>query len=391
MSILIQCPVCRKKQSLKNNLCPFCGCDLAAAKRRSKGTLPKYWVHYRLPGGKQKAELVGTSFTDAQALDGKRKGQKKEKKLFDIRTDTEWTFKDLTDWYLELEKVKALKSFWLVELTLRKFNKVFGDCIVADVKLADLENYQIRRQKEGKAPGTIDHEIRKPKTMIIAGFDNDLISAETMKTWKRVQKTLKKGDDVRDRVLTIDEFNRLMDNASPLLKPILALGFHCGMRRGEILKLEWIRHVDLKNQAINLTPDITKDSEARYVPMPVPVYNLLKGIVRNLHEPYVFMWRGKPMKEFRGMLKTACKKSDITYGRFVPGGFIFHDTRHSYVTHARKAGVAESVIMAITGHSTRTMFDRYNRVDDDDAMQAMVNMQRYIDANVDQTLTKTSF
>jgi len=36
----------------------------------------------------------------------------------------------------------------------------------------------------------------------------------------------------------------------------------------------------------------------------------------------------------------------------------------------RKAGVPESVIMKITGHSTWEMFDRYNTVDADDAKLA---------------------
>ena len=36
----------------------------------------------------------------------------------------------------------------------------------------------------------------------------------------------------------------------------------------------------------------------------------------------------------------------------------------------RKAGVSETVIMKITGHSTREMFDRYNKVDSDDLFEA---------------------
>lgn len=37
----------------------------------------------------------------------------------------------------------------------------------------------------------------------------------------------------------------------------------------------------------------------------------------------------------------------------------------------RKAGVSESVIMEITGHSSREMFDRYNTVDIEDRKQAV--------------------
>jgi hypothetical protein len=41
----------------------------------------------------------------------------------------------------------------------------------------------------------------------------------------------------------------------------------------------------------------------------------------------------------------------------------------------RKAGVQESVIMAITGHSTREMFDRYNTVDEEDAKNAVKKLE----------------
>ena len=44
----------------------------------------------------------------------------------------------------------------------------------------------------------------------------------------------------------------------------------------------------------------------------------------------------------------------------------------------RKAGVSESVIMDITGHSTREMFDRYNTVDNDDTRKAVEQMEIYV-------------
>ena len=51
----------------------------------------------------------------------------------------------------------------------------------------------------------------------------------------------------------------------------------------------------------------------------------------------------------------------------------------------RKAGIQESVIMAITGHSTREMFDRYNTVDREDTRAAIDQMERFF-ASVDQTV-----
>ena len=69
------------------------------------------------------------------------------------------------------------------------------------------------------------------------------------------------------------------------------------------------------------------------------------------------------------------RKANIIYGRFKKGGFVFHDLRHTFNTNMRKAGVPESVIMAITGHSTREMFDRYDTVDLDDTRQAVQTLE----------------
>lgn len=61
----------------------------------------------------------------------------------------------------------------------------------------------------------------------------------------------------------------------------------------------------------------------------------------------------------------------------------------------RKAGVPESVIMDITGHSSRSMFDRYNTIDEDDTRKAVDQLQTFLknvdqddsqSANVDQTV-----
>jgi integrase len=68
-------------------------------------------------------------------------------------------------------------------------------------------------------------------------------------------------------------------------------------------------------------------------------------------------------------------------------GFVFHDLRHTFNTYMRKSGVPESVIMEITGHSTREMFDRYNTVDEEDTRKAVDQMTGYlqnVDQNVDQ-------
>jgi len=57
---------------------------------------------------------------------------------------------------------------------------------------------------------------------------------------------------------------------------------------------------------------------------------------------------------------------------------IQHDLRHTFNTNMRKAGVSESVIMAITGHSTREMFDRYNTIDEEDVKKAVDQLEGFL-------------
>ncbi|MFB0520008.1 MAG: hypothetical protein ACETWD_01105 [Desulfatiglandales bacterium] len=81
---------------------------------------------------------------------------------------------------------------------------------------------------------------------------------------------------------------------------------------------------------------------------------------RAIHDPHVFLYNGKPIRDLRTALRKAC-------------------------SGAGPAGVTESVIMAITGHSTREMFNRYNTVDAEDIRLAVDQLETYL-ANVDYSV-----
>jgi len=379
MAILAECPACHRKQSRAKHLC-VCGEDLDRAKQSKR---VHYWLFYRL-GGKQKWELVydqdteepSTSLQYAKDAEGKRRSQKRENRIFDIKPDTIMTFNELTEWYLNLEKVKALPSYWLIKLSLKKFNSVFGNTIISKVKSSDLENYQAKRRREGLADATIDHEIGKAKSMVNKAFENDMISGDTLKSFKVVKKLLKRNANARDRVLTTGEYESLFKHSSRHLQGILATAYYTGMREGEILNLTWDK-VDLKSRLIKLEAIDTKDREPRVIPISDELYEVLNAIPRPIHDPHVFLFKGKPIRDLRTALRKACKKAEIPYGRFIKGGFVFHDLRHTFNTNMRKARVPESVIMNITGHSTREMFDRYNSIDADDTREAIGQLSSY--------------
>ncbi|SPF42642.1 conserved hypothetical protein [Syntrophobacter sp. SbD1] len=390
MAILAECPQCHKKQSIRNKMCA-CGKDLDKAKRAKK---VRFWIDYIVPGtGKAKREPVAGaddpkaySIEEARAAEGKRKAQKVEApRVLQRAPEEKMTFQELTDWYLKLEKVKAKAYFDTLKFNLASFNKEFGGIIVSQIKPSEIENFQAKQKAASYSDSYVDQQIGAAKTVINKAFDNDMVTGETVKVFKRVKKLLlKRNANARDKVLTVDQVENLMAALPRHTKAILATAFYTGMRSGEILSLTWNK-LDLEKKEIRLEAADTKDNEARVIPISKELYPILKSIPRALHDNHVFLYKGKPIRSIRRGLTDACEKAGIPYGRFVKDGFIFHDLRHCFNTYMRKAGVPESVIMEITGHSTREMFDRYNKIDHEDRRQAVDSMSYFL-RNLDQTL-----
>ena len=123
MAILAECPMCHRKQSVKNKACK-CGADMDKSKRQKKKV--KYWIDFKIPGGKKRRETVGFSIEEARDADGKRRGQKRENRIFDILPDSRMTFLELTEWYLGLDSVKELRACDRVQLGLRQGSNSHG-------------------------------------------------------------------------------------------------------------------------------------------------------------------------------------------------------------------------------------------------------------------------
>ena len=370
MAVLAECPFCHRRQSARSKRCTSkkgkgCGADLEKARRSAK---VKYWIAYRLPGGKQRFEkLTGegaTSIEYAKDAEAKRKVQKRENRIFDIKPEAKMTFKELSDWYLGRENVKGKAYFPTLKINLNSFNKIFGETIVRDIKPEALEEYQAKRKGLGLSDSYVDQEIGAARGMINKAFDNDLVSGDTIRVFKKVKKLLKRNSNARDKIITPEQFTALLISLPFHTRAILATAFYTGMRKGEILSLTWPK-VDMRNKAIRLEAKDTKDREARVIPICEELYEVLRGIPQALHDDHVFLYKGKPVHDIRAGLREACEEVGIEYGRALKDGFVFHDLRHCFNTYMRKAGVPESVIMRMTGHSTREMFDRYNRVDEE--------------------------
>ncbi len=135
---------------------------------------------------------------------------------------------------------------------------------------------------------------------------------------------------------------------------------------------------------MRLEPGETKNDEARIPPLTRELHEVL-SIQRSLREarfpdcPWVFFRAdGRKVANFYRSWNTACLAAGLHDSE---GGVrkLFHDLRRSGLRNLIRAGVPEVVAMRISGHKTRSVFDRYNVVSERDLHDAARRLEAYIE------------
>jgi len=123
---------------------------------------------------------------------------------------------------------------------------------------------------------------------------------------------------------------------------------------------------------IRLLPGDTKAEDARTVLLTERVLEALKALPSGLPGVPVLPnpSTGAPWQDIRKAFRRAVAKAKLE-------GLWFHDLRRSFVTRARKLGVSEFVVMRMSAHRTRAVFDRYNVVDEKDLREAVRILEKF--------------
>lgn len=171
-----------------------------------------------------------------------------------------------------------------------------------------------------------------------------------------------------------NQFNRLLAALPKNLQPLVTFLYYCGVRLGEAEQVQWSQ-VDLPAALIRLEHEQTKNSEPRIVPLPDVLIRMLESTAPK--EGNVFC-RTNLRKTWQRVcvavgLGSWRDPQNPYYGGY--DGLIIHDLRRSAIKNLVAAGVNEKTAMTISGHKTRSVFDRYNIVDEHDLKNAMRKVQ----------------
>ena len=185
------------------------------------------------------------------------------------------------------------------------------------------------------------------------------------------------------------EYEAVLPQLPESIRPVVTFAYLTGWRiRSEILRLEW-RQVDFQAGTVRLEVGTTKNDEGREFPFDVypdlrDVLEQQRSLTREVEQrreqivPWVFHRNGRPVRSFYGSWRKACEAAGCP-------GHIPHDFRRTAVRNLVRAGVPERVAMMLTGHKTRSVFDRYNIVSGADLREGVRKLAQA--ATVTKTVT----
>ena len=146
---------------------------------------------------------------------------------------------------------------------------------------------------------------------------------------------------------------------SNYLMPMVLVALKTGLRRSELLSLEWTDIVLESSSQIYVRGQNTKNSQSRVVPLNDEAVSILKDWkvfceASPVKSDLVFAnpVSGKQMTEIGSAWDRVLKKAGID-------AFRFHDLRHTFASKLAKKGVDLNTIRELMGHADITMTLRY--------------------------------
>ncbi len=256
----------------------------------------------------------------------------------------------------------------VIKAPLAHLKAYFGeDCRALAITTDRITAYTVDRQSAGAANSTINRSLAALKRAFT-------LASRAGKVGARPYIAMLDENNARSGFLSHPEFERLREALPDDLRDPVAFLYYSGWRVGEMRSLEW-RDVDLAGGVVRLRSENSKNKKGRVLPL----RGELRAIIERAHTrripecPNVFHRDGNAVGLFRKSWATACRAAGL-------GSILVHDLRRTAVRNLVRAGVPEKIAMGISGHRTRSIFDRYDIVTEDDLARAVERVSDHLAA-----------
>ncbi len=254
---------------------------------------------------------------------------------------------ELIDKYLSYSKNNnSPRTHQRDELSLRNFKENAKAIYLHEVTPTLMENYKSKRLQT-VAIRTVNLELVTVKAMFNRAVEWKMINENPIKSVKKIKSPISKTIHFLEKL----EIEKLLENANSVVYPIIYTFLKTGMRRDELVFLEW-SDIDWKNKQIKIINKEVrnpKGQKERYIPMDDKLINILKSLPRN-GSSFVFSTpEGKPrVNNLNREVKKVAAKAGIKKN------INLHMLRHSFASHLVMGGVDLSTIQRLLGHSSIT-------------------------------------
>jgi integrase len=242
----------------------------------------------------------------------------------------------------------------------------FGSIKAANLTTDFLTRYVEARQKEGVGPATLNREFALVKAAMNYGMKSEPPKITRVPQFPKFRENNIRKGFLRD--VSFDKLAAECAKAGLWLRAMFEVAVTFGWRLSEVRNLR-VEQVDLADRIIYLDAGTTKNDESRRASMTADCYTLLSACVHGKKPSDRVFTRedGSPVLDFRQAWWTACVGAGV--GRWEDGkyvGLLFHDLRRTGVRNMIRSGIDEHLAMKISGHKTRSVFERYNIHDQSD-------------------------
>jgi integrase len=342
--------------------------------RHGKG----WWIAYYV-SGKLMRESGGTSKTDAKArLKQVHKAQREGSYLAPVQRQAR--VNDLLDDLVTHLRNDKKASVNKTVSHLQAVRKQLGHVRAVALDTATVERYQAERLAAGKAPATVNRECEALRQAFrrAATVTPPRIARAPYVPMLTIQ-------NARQGFLPHADFEAVLAAVEDLdVRDFVEWFYICGMRPNEIRQLTW-EMFDRETWTLNLDPRAAKTRTGRVLALVGPLRTILERrlAARRFDSPLIFHRTskgkvGQAVKDYRRSWAAACKVAGLPAGRNVAGGVTPYDLRRCAVRNLVRGGTHETVAMKITGHKTRSTFDRYNIASVEDISAAITRTTAYV-------------